>query len=69
MKILYIALGGKGGSDKALVDLLSKLVKYDIDPLVVCGRPDLTVELEKIGVKSLVYDFTWAINPPTLHKR
>ena len=41
MKILYIALGGKGGSDKALVDLLSKLVKYDIDPLVVCGRPDL----------------------------
>lgn len=64
MKILYIALGGKGGSDKALVDLLSKLVKYDIDPLVVCGRPDLTVELEKIGVKSLVYDFTWAINPP-----
>ena len=43
MKILYIALGGKGGSDKALVDLLSKLVQYDIDPLVVCGRPDLTV--------------------------
>lgn len=49
MKILYIALGGKGGSDKALVDLLSKLVKYDIDPLVVCGRPDLTVELEKLA--------------------
>lgn len=64
MKVLYIALGGKGGSDKALVDLLSELVKYDLDPLVVCGRPDLTVELGKIGIKSIIYDFTWAINPP-----
>lgn len=65
MKVLYIALGGKGGSDKALVDLLSILVsQYDVDPLVVCGRNELTVELAKIGVKSIFYDFAWALYPP-----
>lgn len=66
MKILYIALGGKGGSDKALVDILSILTKdYDIEPLVICGRKDLIPELEHIGVKSLLYDFEWALCPPS----
>lgn len=65
MKILYIALGGKGGSDKALIDILSILTKdYDIEPLVICGRKDLIPELERIGVKSLFYDFEWALCPP-----
>ena len=66
MKVLYIALGGKGGSDKALVDLLSILVnQYDIEPLVICGRQELRSALEKIGVQSLFYDFEWALCPPS----
>lgn len=67
MKILYIALGGKGGSDKALIDILSILTRdYDIEPLVICGRKDVISELERIGVKSLFYDFEWALCPPIM---
>lgn len=67
MKILYIALGGKGGSDKALIDILSILTRdYDIEPLVICGRKDVISELERIGVKSLLYDFEWALCPPIM---
>lgn len=65
MKVLYIALGGKGGSDKALVDLLSILsTQHNIKALVVCGRKELTKELAKLDVPTIVYDFSWALCPP-----
>lgn len=66
MKILYFALGGRGGSDKALTDLLSVLTRdYDVEPLVVCCMTGIIPELQRLNIPYRQYSFEWALCPLT----
>lgn len=66
MKILYFTLGGRGGSDKALTDLLSVLCRrYDVEPLVVCSMTGIIPDLEKLRIPYMHYNYEWALKPLT----
>lgn len=66
MKILYFALGGRGGSDKALTDLLSVLCRdYDVEPLVVCSMSGIIPDLQRLNIPYIQYSFEWALCPLT----
>lgn len=66
MKILYFTLGGRGGSDKALTDLLSVLCRdYDVEPLVVCSMSGIIPDLKRLNIPYIQYSFEWALCPLT----
>ena len=54
MKVCYFTLGGRGGSDKALIDILVPLRRYyGINPFVICDRRDLIPYLEAQNIDYL----------------
>lgn len=64
MKVCYFTLGGRGGSDKALIDILVPLRRYyGINPFVICDRRDLIPYLEAQNIDYLNFKFKWAIYP------
>ena len=66
MKILFIAVGDKYGSGKALLSILNQLKKRNITSLVICShQTDLYPDLDALNVEHLFIRQRFYVYPPT----